>query len=43
MKELYAGGAEALGQTEACIAFLAAQPEFRYRIMAYGIMAHNMQ
>ena len=33
----------AVGNIENCIDFLSVQPEFRYRIMAYGIMTHNLE
>jgi hypothetical protein len=39
----YVDTALAQGNVESCITFLAAQPEFRYRIMAYGIMNHNLE
>ena len=31
------------GHVENCIDFLSVQPEFRYRVMAYGIMTHNLE
>lgn len=31
------------GEVEETITYLSGQPEFRYRIMAYGIMNHNME
>lgn len=39
----YVGIALASGNVEDVLAFLAAQPEFRYRVMAYGIMTHNLE
>jgi hypothetical protein len=31
------------GEVEETITYLSSQPEFRYRIMAYGIMNHNLE
>lgn len=39
----YVDTALASGEVEDVIDFLSAQPEFRYRVMAYGIMTHNLQ
>lgn len=33
----------AVGNVESTITYLRNQPEFRYRIMAYGIMVHNLE